>query len=290
MKKHIHRLIAGVIACLLLTATVNAQEPKTKKVVMSTPATAASTVNESTALGLMVTLSSPYGLVAQVGYRIFPEFTVRGGIGFFPKIELLSRTLDLSGIPQMDQYKEQLGYTPVIDGSASYSNLSGQLLLDWHPWGTGFRLTGGVTFGMPKVQVHGMLVNAKSSKSIMDQESGLDPNNMPRITISDANDPSASVTIQPNGDASLDATILWRRGVIPYAGIGYGQVAPYKSVSFFFDFGVLFTGKIGLASPNVIAGDPNTLLEYDPRVQDIIYKAQFVPMINMGISIRLASF
>ena len=122
----------------------------------------------------------------------------------------------------------------------------------------------------------------------MKQQSTLDPNNMPSITIIDANDESQRVTIQPSSEATLDATATLGRVVRPYLGIGFGQMAPSdKPVSFFVDLGVLLSGKVRVASPNVIAGDPNLLIDFNPKVQDIVYKAQFLPVLNLGLAIRL---
>lgn len=298
MKQLLNRLMGGVATCLLLSTLLSAQEsPSYKRLadgryVVSGASQPMKPTNEGlSGIGLAVGVSVPYGTFAQLGFRIIPQLAVRGGIGFFPKKQLYSKAdFDFGNPTEMQEYTKALGYTPGIDAKVAYSNLSGQLLLDWHPFGRGFRLTGGLTFGSPQVHVHAMLIDTKTGRSIMEQESNLDPNNMPRITIQDANDPSAGVTLQPSGDASADVSILWQRNVKPYVGIGYGQIAPKSGVSFFFDLGVLFTGKVGLASPNAIAGDLNTLLDYDPKVQDIVYKAQFLPVLNFGIAIRLASF
>ena len=227
-------------------------------------------------------------MTAQCAVRIMPQLAIRAGVGFFPKMELFKKTVEFGDAVKQQSYEDALGYTPQLSTKFAYSNLNGQLMLDWHPGGKGFRVSAGVYLGAPKVYAHGMMIDAKTGESIMKQQSTLDPNNMPSITIFDANDESQRVTIQPSSEAALDATVTLGRVARPYLGIGFGQMAPSdKPVSFFMDLGVLLSGKARLASPNVIAGDPNLLVDFDPNVQDIVYKAQFLPVLNMGLAIRL---
>lgn len=203
-------------------------------------------------------------------------------------MQLFKKTIEFGDAVKQQSYEDALGYTPQLSTKFAYSNLNGQLMLDWHPGGKGFRVSAGVYLGAPKVDAHGMMIDAKTGESIMKNQSTLDPNNMPSITIFDANDETQRVTIQPTSEAALDATVTLGRVARPYLGIGFGQMAPSdKPVSFFMDLGVLLSGKVRIASPNVINGDPNLLVDFDPNVQDIVYKAQFLPVINMGLAIRL---
>lgn len=294
MKRILYCSIIGAIASLLLCTETVAQKsssyrrlPDGRYVTSKQGATQKSSAESNLSVGLALGVSVPDGVTAQCAVRIMPQLAIRAGVGFFPKVEVYKKTFDLGDAAEMQKYRDALGYTPQVYTKASYSNLNGQLMLDWHPMENGFRISGGVYLGAPKVDAHGLLINAKTRESIMKQESSLDPNNMPSITII-ADDDSQRVTIQPNGEAALDATVTLGRVARPYLGIGFGQMAPSdKPVSFFMDLGVLLSGKARISSPNVINGDPNLLVDFDPKVQDIVYKAQFLPVLNMGLAIRL---
>lgn len=296
MNRILYRILIGAATSLLLCTGVSAQKTSTYKrlpngrYVSEKPRKAHRAVSQEDEMpvGLALGVSVPDGVTAQCAVRIIPQLTIRAGVGFFPKLQVYKRTFDLGDAAQMQSYRDALGYTPQVYTKAAYGNLNGQLMLDWHPMENGFRVSGGIYLGAPKVHAHGMMIDAKTKESIMKQESSLDPNNMPSITISDDNDASQSVTIQPSSEAALDATATLGRTVRPYIGIGYGQMAPSdKPVSFFIDLGVLLAGKARIASPNVIAGDPNVLVDFDASVQDVVYKAQFLPVLNVGVAIRL---
>lgn len=295
MKRFLYRSLIGVITSLLLCTAISAQKTSTYKrlpdglYVAEKPkkASRATSQENEMSVGLALGVSVPDGVTAQCAVRILPQLAIRAGVGFFPKVQVYKKTFDLGDAAEMQKYRDALGYTPWVDTKASYSNLNGQLMLDWHPMKNGFRISGGVYLGAPKVDAHGMLIDAKTRESIMKQESSLDPNNMPSISII-ADDDSQRVTIQPSGEAALDARITLGRAVRPYIGIGYGQMAPSdKPVSFFIDLGVLLAGKARIASPNVIAGDPNVLVDFDAAVQNVVYKVQFLPVLNIGAAIRL---
>ena len=295
MKRFLYRSLIGVIISLLLCTAISAQKTSTYKrlpdglYVAEKPkkASRATSQENEMSVGLALGVSVPDGVTAQCAVRILPQLAIRAGVGFFPKVQVYKKTFDLGDAAEMQKYRDALGYTPWVDTKASYSNLNGQLMLDWHPMKNGFRISGGVYLGAPKVDAHGMLIDAKTRESIMKQESSLDPNNMPSISII-ADDDSQRVTIQPSGEAALDARITLGRAVRPYIGIGYGQMAPSdKPVSFFIDLGVLLAGKARIASPNVIAGDPNVLVDFDAAVQNVVYKVQFLPVLNIGAAIRL---
>lgn len=295
MNRFLCRALIGVITSLLLCTAISAQKTSTYKrlpdglYVAEKPkkASRATSQENEMSVGLALGVSVPDGVTAQCAVRILPQLAIRAGVGFFPKVQVYKKTFDLGDAAEMQKYRDALGYTPWVDTKASYSNLNGQLMLDWHPMKNGFRISGGVYLGAPKVDAHGMLIDAKTRESIMKQESSLDPNNMPSISII-ADDDSQRVTIQPSGEAALDARITLGRAVRPYIGIGYGQMAPSdKPVSFFIDLGVLLAGKARIASPNVIAGDPNVLIDFDAAVQNVVYKVQFLPVLNIGAAIRL---
>lgn len=295
MKRILYHAMMGAITTLLLCTVATAQSDSSYKrlsdgryVTTKQDKAQKHSSQNSVSVGLALGVSVPDGVTAQCAVSLMPQLALRAGVGFFPKMDLYKQTFAFGDAAKQQSYEEALGYTPQLSAQIAYSNLNGQLLLDWHPAGNGFRISAGAYLSAPKVHAHAMMIDAKTGESIMKQQSTLDPNNMPSITIFDANDESQRVSIQPSSEATLDATVTLGRTVRPYLGIGYGQMAPSdKPVSFFIDLGVLLSGKVRIASPNVIAGDPNMLLDLDPKVQDIVYKAQFLPVLNMGLAIRL---
>ena len=102
------------------------------------------------------------------------------------------------------------------DGEAKLR--TGTALLDWHPGGRGFRLTGGVVYNDTTVE-----------GSSIPPASGI-------YNIGGVPVPASLV-------GTLDATAEFDP-LVPYAGLGWGNaVAPDKRLGFFVDLGVIFQGK-----------------------------------------------
>ena len=109
---------------------------------------------------------------------------------------------------------------------------TGTALLDWHPGGHAFRLSGGLVYNDTHIDGTS-LVPASGS-----------------YVIGGVPVPAALV-------GTLDGRIDFDP-VVPYLGIGWGNaVAPGRKVGFFFDAGAMFQGKGKVKlTPNIPAGSP----------------------------------
>jgi hypothetical protein len=109
---------------------------------------------------------------------------------------------------------------------------TGTALLDFHPGGSGFRLTGGFVFNDTRIEA-----------SSLPPASGF-------YEIGGVQVPAALV-------GTLDGTAEFDP-VVPYAGIGWGNaVAAGKKVGFFLDLGVIFQGQAEVTlTPNIPPGSP----------------------------------
>ena len=137
------------------------------------------------------------------------------------------------------------------NGDVKLSNLSG--LLDFHPFGPAFRLTGGVIVNDNKYQATG----------------------------------------RPNGIAgSFDATVESRRRAAPYLGIGWGNVAG-AGVNFYADLGVMFMGSpkatinancTGLTGPQCTQVQ-NAAAAQQAELEDKLKAFKAYPVLNLGLTI-----
>lgn len=105
-------------------------------------------------------------------------------------------------------------------------------LLDWHPGGSGFRLSGGLVYNDTRIDAHSLV---------------------PASGIYDIGGVPVPVALVGTLDGRIDFD-----PVVPYLGIGWGNaVAPDSKVGFFFDAGAMFQGKGKVKlTPNIPPGSP----------------------------------
>ena len=137
------------------------------------------------------------------------------------------------------------------DGDLKLSNLNA--LLDFHPLGPSFRLTGGVIFNDNKYEATGR--------------------------------PSS-------GPGSFDATVKSGRRAAPYLGIGWGNVAG-AGINFYADLGVMLMGSPkatltancgGLSGAQCSALQSQAAAE-ESRLQDELKAFKAYPVLNIGLTI-----
>lgn len=137
------------------------------------------------------------------------------------------------------------------DGDLKLSNLSG--LLDFHPLGPVFRITGGVILNSNKYQATGR---------------------------------------PATGPGSFNATVEPSRSAAPYLGIGWGNVAG-AGVNLYADLGVMFMGSptatlnadcTGLTSPECTTLQGQVAAE-QTRLQDELKRFKYYPVLNIGLTI-----
>jgi hypothetical protein len=150
---------------------------------------------------------------------------------------------------------------------------TGTALLDFHPGGGGFRLTGGIVFNDTRIE-----------GSSLPPASGF-------YDIGGVQVPAALV-------GTLDGTIDFDP-VVPYAGIGWGNaVEDGKKVGFFLDLGVIFQGQAEVTlTPNIPSGSPlnaplarealQILLDREERdIEADAADYDLYPVVAIGISYR----
>ena len=146
------------------------------------------------------------------------------------------------------------------NGNLRLSTLLG--LVDLHPFGGGFRLSGGVVINDSKIDLTGKPANDT-------------------VKIGGTTYPSASVG-QINGQATFDH-------IAPYAGIGYGApVNDGTDFSFSFDLGVIIQSspQISLSATGAAASDPtfrSDLNKERDRAQNVADKFRLYPVLSFGI-------
>lgn len=147
-------------------------------------------------------------------------------------------------------------------------------LLDWHPGGRGFRLTGGAVYNNTEIE-GSSLPPASGTYDI------------------------GGVPVPASILGTLDGTIEFDP-VVPYAGLGWGNaVAAGRGWGFSFDLGVIFQGEAEVTlTPVLPAGSPiNTTpgarealqILLDREEQDIEGDAadyDLYPVVSFGVSYR----
>jgi hypothetical protein len=142
------------------------------------------------------------------------------------------------------------------------------VLLDFHPASSPFRLTGGLVF----------------NKNIVE---GTGVPNSGTLVINGTPYPAAAVgTLTAHGDVGS-------RSVAPYLGLGFGRTEGDSRVFFALDMGVIFQGKptVTLAATGPIAGVPtfqaNLAAEEADINQDLDRSYfKYYPVVSIGVGVR----
>ncbi len=136
------------------------------------------------------------------------------------------------------------GETDGIDYEYELDWSSASLLLDWHPFGNGFRLSVG---------------GLANDNSIDAQSKSFDGS----VEVGDVNFTAAQVG-RIEGEIDFDS-------VAPYAGIGWGRM-PESGLGFTFDLGVAFQGSPDVELKSVggtLSGDPTLNAAIDAEEQEL---------------------
>lgn len=233
--------------------------------------------------GIYTTLGFFEGLSLGGAVRFSPALSLRAGLGVTPRISFLLNT-NINEAAAFAPYREKVSAPINLNTEISSSWIRGHLLVDYHPTGSPFRLSGGFLLGRYKIGVKGDIVYAQTGKSVA-QDILNSSTSMPLIVVEENG--KTLVSLQPDKNASMAASLRSNLPVQPYIGIGYGYAVPNSRVSFFGDFGIIYQGKFRLHSKNVVEGDINKLVEYDQDALNAILWTQVLPVFSAGISIRL---
>lgn len=150
---------------------------------------------------------------------------------------------------------------------------TGTALLDWHPGGHGFRLSGGLVYN--DTHIDGTSVVPASGNYVI--------GGVP-VPVSLVGTLSGRIDFDP---------------VVPYLGIGWGNaVMPGRKVGFFLDAGAMFQGKGKVKlTPNIPAGSPlndptaraalDILLRQEERdVENDVADYTVYPVVAIGLTYR----
>lgn len=210
------------------------------------------------AIAALAGMSSAYA--AGVGIRA--GTTGIGGDIAFGLVPTLSARVGYSYL----NYSTDIDVTDVnYDSKLKLSNAS--FLLDWHPLGPLFRITGGIIANDNKIDVTG----TPSGGS---------------FTINGVSYPAAAV-------GTLSGQIKTGNTAAPYLGIGTGTVAG-AGVNFYFDLGVMFqgspkatlTGTCGAGLPPAACAQfQNDVAAEQVRLQEDVKRFKYYPVANIGVTI-----
>lgn len=221
------------------------------------------------------------GITIDGGVNFMPEVSVRAGLSFLPSFH---RTLERQTMAaEINNVSREL----YADTDVKSSFITGHLLADYHPFKNGFRVTAGLYFGSPKVNIHFALTDKQTGKPIT-----MPGQEVPsvKLEINDQNDKPVSgspVEIKIADDSTLDLSATYRNLVQPYIGIGYGYAVPNSRVGFTADLGMLYTGGLTIKSPNIISGNFDGVWQTRPEMKVIKNISTFLPVLSIGMSIRI---
>jgi hypothetical protein len=184
-------------------------------------------------MGTVYTQLSTNGLGLGYAASVSEDFAVRGQINALPKQSFSGDVGDFGA-----------GNTMTVEINWS----SAQLLGDWYPSSSGFRVSGGVVFNNNKITLAGTGT----------------VNNVPNQTV--------------------NAEVKMSDGIAPYAGIGYSsKPKDAKGFGFVFDLGLMFQNP----KSTLTATGGATQADIDAqnkKVQDAIDKLKIFPVIDLGVS------
>ena len=191
--------------------------------------------------------SSRYALAAKAGtLGLGVEGTIKLSEKFNARVGVNAFSYDT------DWDKDDINY----DADIQLSTVAA--LIDWHPFGGSFRLTGGAMLNGNEVEA-----DAKLNKS---------------ITIGD--------TIYTPGDVgNLKADIDFN-SVAPYLGMGWGNaIGKNKRLTISFELGVLFQGspEVDLSTDSALVSQSDLQKEED-NLQDEIDKYEYYPVAALSLS------
>jgi len=224
---------------------------------------------------LAIGLSSPATVFAETGDIALGLKGSTVGLGGEATIGLLSN-LNLRGGYNAFTYKDS-GTESGIDYDYKLKLKSVPVLLDFHPFGSGFRITSGIFFNNNKVT--GTPKTTSGIINIGGTEYDLNP---------------YSNLIPPD---FLHAKIDFRT-TAPYLGIGWGNpVSKGSPLTIMCDVGVIFQGKpkvsldpnFDVAAVSTLPGFENIandIAEEETELKDAVKDIQYYPVISLGIAYR----
>jgi hypothetical protein len=174
---------------------------------------------------------------------VSPKFNVRLDVPYF--------SYDRNQVERIDDFDLDM------DMSIRLFSVSG--LVDYHPFGSGFRLTGGAVYNRNEGTLAG-----RSAK----------PHTVGQTTYS----------VEQIGE--LSGVIEMGSAIAPYLGLGYGNpVALGKGLGFALDLGVMFSGspKVSMTGTGMVA----PTAEESAKIQENMEWLKYYPGISLGLTYKI---
>lgn len=188
------------------------------------------------------------GVTIDAATCLTPYVGVRAGVDIFPNIKV-NTDLDFEFTDDMKNKFEnpQSGVTAELpdklEVQGKTSMTTGHVLVDFHPFKTGFRITAGAYFGGSDIisvynKEDGALQEIYNYNHCLGNYTGLANIQHPgQIGLA-----LGDYILAPDKNGNVDAT-LEVSSFRPYLGIGFGHAVPKKRVGVQFDLGVQFWGS-----------------------------------------------
>jgi hypothetical protein len=200
----------------------------------------------------LVLAALPVAALAGETGTVYTQFGTNGlGIGYAASV-----SDDFAARGQFNVFKQSFsgdvgdfgaGSTLTVDLSLS----SVQLVGDWYPTDSGFRVSGGVVFNNNKITVNG-----------------------------------TGATVGTTGSQTVNAEIKMSDSLSPYVGVGYStRPKDASGFGFNFDLGVMFQNpKVTLTATGAVPASQADIDAQVAKVQDAIDKLKTMPVFGIGVS------
>ena len=180
------------------------------------------------------------GVTIDAATCLTPYVGVRAGVDIFPNIKV-GTELDVDAGAYGADFEQETGYMlpETFDVEGKTSMTTGHVLLDIHPFKTGFRVTAGAYFGGSKI----ISVYNKEDGALKDIYK-FNHDERYAAALKDSKGIGLSLgdyLLAPDHNGNVAAT-LEVAGFRPYLGIGFGHAVPKKRIGVQFDLGVQFWG------------------------------------------------
>ena len=197
----------------------------------------------------LVLAAIPAAALAGEAGTVYTQFGTNGlGIGYAASV-----SDDFAARGQFNVFKQSFsgdvgdfgaGSTLTVDLGLS----SVQLVGDWYPTDSGFRVSGGVVFNNNKITVNG-----------------------------------TGATVGTTGSQTVNAEIKMSDSLSPYVGVGYStRPKDASGFGFNFDLGVMFQNpKVTITASSAPAAD---IAAQEATVLDAVNKLKTMPVFGIGVS------
>lgn len=209
----------------------------------------------------LIAFALPAAASAQVGVGLRASTT---GLGAELAVALMPDHFTLRAVGSGFQYGFD-GTEDGIDYEFDLELLNGGAFLDWHPFGGGFRFSGGAYYNENQI-----IANARPAQDFA----------------------IGGLSFTPDEVGNFNGVVNFNE-FAPYAGIGFGNpVDKAGRVTFLFDVGLIYQGEpqVSLSTEGGLLSDDPLLLDEiaqeEAALQDDLSEFQYYPLVSVGLAVR----